>query len=392
MGQSLRLPGREAPKAVVSDKPAEGVAANGTNGTDGTASGPPIPRASTFSTSSGSRPPRLPPRPSLGMAPPGMAATGRGSPVPPPPAGLLAGEAIPPLHLIGNLSQRQRSIHDFNVVPGATTRGHLARLATILDDDAATDLFIEFCAESFCIEDILFWIDVQQFRNFDGAQEDIDTYGTSIVRKYLLPSSELSVVLTATLRQPLVYAYNTSACFDLDSFSLAQAHVFERLERKTLQRFFKSRFGARYFEQQVSSASQKQEQFDVACAPVKATITDFDKRRDAGTKFYMYGLLVETADSGQYRIWRRYSQLAQLHNALCSAFPNHSSSLFPPKILFARSQVRSVAERRRLELNNYLAGVFARQDLTQSDTVKVFFKPTLNDLRAELAGGSATDA
>ena len=50
----------------------------------------------------------------------------------------------------------------------------------------------------------------------------------------------------------------------------------------------------------------------------------------------------------------RYSEFYRLNQELRSTFPNLKFPPFPKKIIFGRSQVRNVADKRMVELQTYL--------------------------------------
>ncbi len=44
---------------------------------------------------------------------------------------------------------------------------------------------IRYCAASCTMEYILFWLDAEQFRHFDGAAVDVRMYAGNILRKFV---------------------------------------------------------------------------------------------------------------------------------------------------------------------------------------------------------------
>lgn len=107
--------------------------------------------------------------------------------------------------------------------------------------------------------------------------------------------------------------------------------------------------------------------------PVTLQIVDFGKRlSDENSKFYVYSIQVVTANSKQYTIWRRYSEFFSLHVKLRVVFAKDGLPKLPPKHVFQRSQIRSVAVTRMQELNVYLQALLAMPQVRlESATTKV---------------------
>ena len=104
----------------------------------------------------------------------------------------------------------------------------------------------------------------------------------------------------------------------------------------------------------------------------------------------------QKAITSEWTIYRRYSEFFSLHQRLGKEFPLERFPPFPAKILFRRSQVRGVAEKRMMDLNAYVRGLLnMRANISGSEIVTLFFKPTMTDLdddefnrRLSLSGAS----
>lgn len=79
----------------------------------------------------------------------------------------------------------------------------------------------------------------------------------------------------------------------------------------------------------------------------------------------------------------RYSELHKLAAELKSFYPMAEVSPFPPKRIFSRSQVRSVALKRQAELDAYLQSVVEVEMLRSSPLLCNFLRQTITDITRE---------
>eukprot|EP00911_Craspedida_sp_UC1_P000530 UC1_evm1s404 len=77
-------------------------------------------------------------------------------------------------------------------------------LSHILQDDSAVDLLLAHCIETLQVEPILFWLDAEQWANFEGAHRDAVSYAATIVKKYIRPGAQLQIFLPGAMRRSLV--------------------------------------------------------------------------------------------------------------------------------------------------------------------------------------------
>lgn len=91
------------------------------------------------------------------------------------------------------------------------TRGYLSDLKTLLADDVAIELLLEFCITSCSVEQVLFWLELEQYRHFDGPDEDQRGYAQNILHKYIATGAELYVHLPKPLRTAIVALPTDSA-------------------------------------------------------------------------------------------------------------------------------------------------------------------------------------
>lgn len=61
----------------------------------------------------------------------------------------------------------------------------LTSLSKMLDEEDGVQALVGFAAKCFSLEYVLFWLDCEQFRNFDGTFEDLKWYAELIARKWV---------------------------------------------------------------------------------------------------------------------------------------------------------------------------------------------------------------
>jgi len=277
------------------------------------------------------------------------------------------------------------SEHECADISAPTEEGFRARLSSLsvmLEDDDGVGALTSFAAQCFTLEYVLFWLDCEQFRNFDGTFEDLKAYSELIARKYLdeaeaelfveLPQDILTAVLAVIDTGP-----HTHALF-LDAQMVAFREISE-----ILPTFFKSPAGLQYSRLAIEQA---QKAFftakSKAITPVSAAIIAFEKIYNETEKFYTYKIRVQAEDV-TFSIWRRYSELHRLSTALKATYTTAPVAQFPPKRIFSRSQVRSVATKRQAELDAYLQSVIESEILRTSPLVSQFLRQTLQDISRE---------
>ncbi|XP_062508238.1 uncharacterized protein LOC134184537 isoform X2 [Corticium candelabrum] len=230
----------------------------------------------------------------------------------------------------------------------------------------------------------VFWLDVEQFKHFDGNQDDLALYAQHIISKYIVDEADLAVYLPARLRQQVLAGLDNPSH---NMFTKAQSYTFAVIERDMLDDFLKSEHGLQYLKALVDQDNerkmlQRQNLERLKKVQIEAKITSFDKRRD-DSKYYVYEVNVTI---GHYSlvVYRRYSDFFQLSQTLRSEFPQLSFPPLPKKILFGRSQVQSVAAKRMGELNTYLQKLLSMgSEVTNSSSLLMFFRQTEVDAEDE---------
>ncbi|CAB4000115.1 SH3 and PX domain-containing 2A-like [Paramuricea clavata] len=120
-----------------------------------------------------------------------------------------------------------------------------------------------------------------------------------------------------------------------------------------------------------------------------AVVVEYQKRRKP-TKHYVYVINVTWSDNSVIVIFRRYSRFFDLQTRLFEEFPDEggvkdpslrSLPFLPGKIIFGRSNIRDVAEKRKEPINEYCQSLIKLPaKISQSDLVFDFFEPTNEDI------------
>ncbi|XP_041369237.1 SH3 and PX domain-containing protein 2B-like isoform X2 [Gigantopelta aegis] len=118
-------------------------------------------------------------------------------------------------------------------------------------------------------------------------------------------------------------------------------------------------------------------------------VTGVEKRRYPG-KHYVYVISVAWSDGSTVVIYRRYSRFFDLQSRLLDMFPleagviepaQRTLPILPGKILFGRSHIRDVAEKRLKPIDEYCKGLIkVAQRISQCDVVLDFFTVEPDDL------------
>ncbi|XP_064407065.1 neutrophil cytosol factor 4-like [Halichondria panicea] len=131
---------------------------------------------------------------------------------------------------------------------------------------------------------------------------------------------------------------------------------------------------------------------------VKLEIYDVEKVRGM-SKFYLYLIQATCKDGSRYNIRRRYRQFDEVYNSLEKRFPIEAGFIkakerilpdLPGKVIFGRSAVKDLAEKRLPALNSYLKKLMSLSDKIRYDSIVLAFtKPTPEDLTISPSNGHA---
>uniref|UniRef100_A0AAX7U192 Phosphatidylinositol-4-phosphate 3-kinase n=1 Tax=Astatotilapia calliptera TaxID=8154 RepID=A0AAX7U192_ASTCA len=117
---------------------------------------------------------------------------------------------------------------------------------------------------------------------------------------------------------------------------------------------------------------------------VHASIFSFQKRYNPDKHYiYVVRLLREGQNEPQF-VFRTFDEFQELHNKLTILFPLWKLPSFPSKMVLGRSQIKEVAAKRKLELNNYVHNLMrSSTEVTQCDLIYTFFHPIARDDKTE---------
>jgi hypothetical protein len=258
----------------------------------------------------------------------------------------------------------------------------LSSLEYILNNWIGLDYLLQYGIDEYMIEPIVFWLDVEHFKHFDGNQDDLAVYAANIVAKYIVDGADLAVCLPGRIRHQVLLKLDNPTH---DMFNKAQNYMFAIIERDVLDDFLKSEYGHQYLKALVDQDNKRklaQSSERLVKEQIEAHISNFDKRRN-DSKYYVYQVDVKFGQRSMV-VYRRYSDFFELNQALQSEFPSLSFPPLPKKILFGRSQVQSVASKRMVELNAYLQKLLSMgPEVTNSHTLLLFLRQTEEDIADE---------
>ncbi|PNF36119.1 hypothetical protein B7P43_G10961, partial [Cryptotermes secundus] len=106
----------------------------------------------------------------------------------------------------------------------------------------------------------------------------------------------------------------------------------------------------------------------------------YQKRYDP-EKYYVYIVKVERANQPDPTyLFRSYKEFCEFHQKLCLLFPLAKCYSLPSGLSVGRSNIKQVAERRRVDIERFLNTLFLMADeISHSDIVYTFFHPLLRD-------------
>ncbi|EDO45977.1 predicted protein [Nematostella vectensis] len=107
-----------------------------------------------------------------------------------------------------------------------------------------------------------------------------------------------------------------------------------------------------------------------------ARVVDYQKRYNT-EKYYIYVINICRANSDQATfVFRRFGHFIELHAKLSELYPDIALPRLPARIYLGRSQIRTVAERRRAELDTFLRHLLMMpQEISESDVLYTFLHP-----------------
>ncbi|KAK7070689.1 Phosphatidylinositol 4-phosphate 3-kinase C2 domain-containing subunit alpha [Halocaridina rubra] len=105
------------------------------------------------------------------------------------------------------------------------------------------------------------------------------------------------------------------------------------------------------------------------------------QKRYNPNKYYVYILQVEREGQREPSyLFRSYREFSEFHQKLCLIFPLARIHSLPKGVQIGRSEVKAVAEKRKLEIELFLATLFdLTSEISHSDLVYTFFHPLLRD-------------
>jgi len=128
----------------------------------------------------------------------------------------------------------------------------LSSLKECLAEPETSEAFQKFCVQSFCVENILFWKDAEQFRQVVDPNE-LRVRAIALYKRYIDASGNLFIQLPEEIQEDLENILGEAATKDEDEvdfdynfqvdnavFSAAQEEVFRQMENETFPQFLRS--------------------------------------------------------------------------------------------------------------------------------------------------------
>jgi hypothetical protein len=126
----------------------------------------------------------------------------------------------------------------------------LKYLSECLKDTEACEAFQKFCISAFCVQNVLFWKDIEQFRRIMDANE-LRIRAVAIYRQYMTASGNLFLELPSDMQEDMDNKLETTAMssdaefdytFEADPrmFDAVQAEIFRQMETDVFPRFIRS--------------------------------------------------------------------------------------------------------------------------------------------------------
>eukprot|EP00040_Diaphanoeca_grandis_P024427 m.134245 g.134245 ORF g.134245 m.134245 type:complete len:664 (+) comp29727_c0_seq1:280-2271(+) len=261
-------------------------------------------------------------------------------------------------------------------------RGRLSSLSTLLIDDTALELLISYCMETFCVGDVLLWLDAEQFRLLGSASEnDLKRYSEMIARKFIINDAELTATLPEIMRESTLDKVKNGP-WTPELYQQAQAHVFTNLQRTALPGFFKSAAGLAYTKSILEREMSKQKNLELeTMVPLSAVVEEAEKVSEDKETYHVYKINVKT-EKAAFSIWRRFSELHRYHTMLKLDFASKILHNFPRKQIF-RSQTSSIVSRRCHDIGTYLDVALENESVRQCNHTRRLFRQTIADIEKE---------
>ncbi|XP_065899465.1 uncharacterized protein [Dysidea avara] len=164
----------------------------------------------------------------------------------------------------------------------------ISSLSCILCDEVGSTLLLNFCVCDNSVEWVVFWLDVEHYKHFDGSRDDLKLLANCIIIKYMADMAEIPVDLPGEMVEKITKEIELNTTQDI--FDEAQQYVYAKMEETVWDRFLRSEDGQNYLEILVSRDIQrkrKRESADgFAGRNIMATVKTFDKRHSS-SKYYV---------------------------------------------------------------------------------------------------------
>ena len=114
---------------------------------------------------------------------------------------------------------------------------HLSNMKQVLQYQTSTRFFKEFSTRTYCNENILFFLDAENYQSLPGTDYMIRT-AVKIVRKYIQEKAQLQINISSKTREEILKKVLGEASRTI--FKKAQDEIFRLMETDALPKFISS--------------------------------------------------------------------------------------------------------------------------------------------------------
>jgi len=105
-----------------------------------------------------------------------------------------------------------------------------------LQEEETLVLFIKFCVKSWCVENVLFYLQVEKFNKLEDTPEALTPAAELIISRYIVPGAPLDINIEDHVRGPILEQAKKNE-FSKDMFLKAQLHIFRVMYQDTYSKW-----------------------------------------------------------------------------------------------------------------------------------------------------------
>ena len=93
-----------------------------------------------------------------------------------------------------------------HTTPPRSRKTECSTLDGILQDEVGLTALINFCIKDCSIELVMFLLDIEAFKNFDGDKEDLKLIAQHVVIKYIAYAADMPVCLPKAIESKIIHS------------------------------------------------------------------------------------------------------------------------------------------------------------------------------------------